>query len=106
MEITESTRRMLEIKCREICQVYGLGQVYVAEVIGPCRRYLAGYGRPEWAKPQHMALTPDLAMFWYGQLSTTVRDNIKNEFEQLMVRAKIELAVMEVAMHPIDLIFI
>ena len=106
MEITESTRRMLEIKSREICRVYGLEQVYVAEVIGPRHRYLAGYGQPEWARPQHMALTSSLMMFWYGQLSTAARDNIKEEFEQLMVRAKIELAVMEVAMHPIGLIFI
>ena len=90
---------MIEFHCRDLCERFHLQQVYLAQVLGPRRHYLAGYGQTVPGRPQQLALTANLVMFLHGALSTTVLKHIRKESKEWAVRVQEELTAAEKAAH-------
>ena len=67
--ISESTRQILQRRCKTLCQTHSLGIAYVAQVLGPRRHYLAGYGLPTAEPTGRLSVSDDIVLFWQGDLT-------------------------------------
>ena len=75
--------RLLEQRCKDLCDRLGLAQVYVTYVFGRRRHYLAGYGQPLPSQPEQMSVSPHLVVFWHGELTKQARESLKTDLERL-----------------------
>ena len=81
--LSSPVKRLLEQRCKDLCDRLGLAQVYVTHALGRRRHYLAGYGQPLPSQPQQMPLGPHLVVFWHGELSEQGREFLKMDFQKL-----------------------
>ncbi len=75
--------RLLEQRCKDLCDRLGLAQVYVTQALGRRQHFLAGYGQPLPARPKHMPLSPHLVVFWHGELTERTRESLIEGFQKL-----------------------
>ncbi len=93
------TRRLIEQRCKDLCDRLGLAQVYVAQVIGRRRHYLAGYGCPLPDQPERMSLSSHLDVFWHGNLTEPTRKSLKADLKKLTAFVEERIAAT-VSTHP------
>jgi hypothetical protein len=77
------TKRSIEQRCKDLCDRLGLAQVYVAQVVGRRRHYLAGHGDPLPGQAEQMSLGPHFVVFWHGNLSESTRKSLKADLQEL-----------------------
>jgi len=75
--------RLIEQRCKDLCGRLGLAQVYVTQILGRRRHFLAGYGRPLPCKPEQMLLSPHLIVFWQGELAEPAREILRTNLQNL-----------------------
>ena len=75
--------RLLEQRCKNLCDRLGLAQVYVTQTLGRRQHYLAGYGQPLPTQPEQMPLSPRLIVFWHGKLTEPARESLRNDLQKL-----------------------
>ncbi len=81
--LSSPIKRLLEQRCKDLCDRLGVSQVYVASVLGRRRHFLAGYGQPLPSQPEQMSLSPHLVVFWHGNLSEQARESLKTDLQRL-----------------------
>jgi len=81
--LSSPIKRLLEQRCKDLCDRLGLAQVYVTHAFGRRRHYLAGYGQPLPSQPEQMPLSPHLVVFWHGELSEQARESLKADLGKL-----------------------
>ncbi len=81
--LSSPIKRLLEQRCKDLCDRLGLAQVYVTHALGRRRHYLAGYGHPLPSQPEQMPLSPHLVVFWHGELSEQARESLKADLGKL-----------------------
>ena len=77
--ISEATRQILQSKCLALCEAFWLDCAYIAQILGPRRHYLAGYGAPTTSTPGQLRLSKDIVLFWHGDLSQEARLAFRND---------------------------
>jgi len=82
---------MAAAECRRLCETFGLQQAYLAEIVGRRRHYLAGYGQPSLDKPQQIALSGQVALFWHGPMPPESYAGCRRMFHSLIERLEHEL---------------
>lgn len=87
------------MECRKFCESFRLDQVYLAEVVGPRRHYLGGYGRPSLNKAGQLWLSDKIMLFWHGLLPVEIQDVCKRHFRHLIDRLEGELCSIEESPH-------
>ena len=90
--ITEATRRALEAKCKALCDAFALECAYFAQVLGPRRHYLAGYGEMKPEKPTQLLLSAHLALFWHGSLRKEAEADVRSRLDRTVRRVEQDLA--------------
>jgi len=90
--ITEATRRALEAKCKALCDAFALECAYFAQVLGPRRHYLAGYGEMKPEKPRQLLLSAHLALFWHGSLGREAEADVRTRLDGTVRRIERDLA--------------
>jgi len=88
-------KRLIEQRCKDLCDSLGLAQVYVAQVVGLRRHYLAGHGCPLPGPAEQMSLSPHFVVFWHGSLSESTRESFKAALEELTTFLKKEVVACE-----------
>lgn len=86
------TTQEIVLECRAFCERFRLDQVYLAEVVGPRRHYLGGYGRPSLDKAEQLPLSGKIMLFWHGSPSPGAQEDCKKHFSSLAERIERELA--------------
>ena len=81
--LSSPIKRLLEQRCKDLCDRLGLAQVYVTHAFGRRRHYLAGYGQPLPSQPEQMPLSPHLVVLWHGELSERARESLKADLGKL-----------------------
>ena len=81
--LSSPIKRLLEQRCKDLCDKLRVAQVYVASVLGRRRHYVAGYGQPEPSQPEKMAISPHLVVFWHGNLTEQARESLKTDLQRL-----------------------
>ncbi len=92
--IPPSTEQRIVAQCRELCKSFGLDQMYLAEVVGPRRHYLAGYGRPSLNRPEQLQLSAKVALLWHGAMTPAMQNACKDHLQPLIERLEHELSSM------------
>ncbi len=77
------TRRLIEQRCKDLCDRLGLAQLYVTQVIGRRRHYLAGHGCPLSDRPEQMSLSSRVDVFWHGNMTEPARKSLKADLKKL-----------------------
>jgi len=95
--ISETTKRALEVECRRLCEAWGLRRAYFAQVLGPRRHFLAGYGPMEADRPEPLRLSESLVLLWHGELTVEAREALRYDLEATVRRVERELADREAA---------
>lgn len=89
------TKRLIEQRCKDLCDSLGLAQVYVAQVVGRRRHYLAGYGYPLPGQAQQMPLSSHFVVFWHGNLGELTRESFKASLKGVTAFLEKELVACE-----------
>lgn len=95
--ISEATRQILQSKCRALCEAFSLDCAYIAQVLGPRRHYLAGYGSPGVAAAGQMSLSDDLVLFWHGALSQEAMSAFRSDLTDTVRGIERELTAKDAA---------
>lgn len=93
--ITEATRRVLEAKCKALCDDFALECAYFAQVLGPRRHYLAGYGEMRPGQPRQLLLSAHLALFWHGSLGKKAEADVRTRLDGTVRHIERDLATKE-----------
>lgn len=93
--ITPLIEKTIIAKCRAICEIFRLEQVYLAEIAGPRRHYLAGFGRSSQSNPGQLHLSDKVALFWHGALPSEAQHICKRFFYLLTECLEEELTATE-----------
>lgn len=93
------TRRLIEQRCKDLCDKLGLAQVYVTQVVGRRRHYLAGHGSPLPGQAEQMSLSPHLVAFWHGNLTEQTRESLKADLQRLTEFLENQVAAHK-SVHP------
>jgi hypothetical protein len=95
--IAPSTRNEAIRECRKLCERFGLSQVYLAEIVGSRRHYLAGYGEATFDQPEQCRLSEKIALFWHGTSSPEMPALCRVHLRGLTARLERELQTREEA---------
>jgi len=90
--VTAPTEQKIIAACREISETYGLEQVYLTEIVGPRRHYIAGYGLPSLERAGQVQVSDRLILFWHGTLSPEMQETCKTKFTPLVAGIEQELS--------------
>lgn len=82
----------MKAKCKALCDAFALECAYFAQVLGPRRHYLAGYGEMKPEKPRQLLLSAHLALFWHGSLGKEAEADVRTRLDGTVRRVEQDLA--------------
>lgn len=85
------TEKLVQEKCRYLCETIGLSKVYLAETVGPRRHYLAGHGDTSLEQPNQLQLSDKITVLWCGKLCPETKEFFIRSLRTLAEQVEREL---------------